>query len=101
MRCFLTGKKTKKNRFSFIYLSLILYSSYTHTILILYSSFAAHSFKILGQHLGGFDKKKTLFFDENCAILGRKGRREKWKIGRVEEWRNGRMENWKIGRVEY
>jgi hypothetical protein len=91
---FFNRKKDKKKPF-FIHLS------FAHPILILYSRFAAHSFKILGWFFGGFDEKKALFFDGNCAILGRKGRREKWKIGRVEEWRNGRMENWKIGRVEY
>ena len=79
MRCFLTGKMSKKRLF-FIHLS------FAHPILILYSSFAVHSLKILGWFFGGFGEKKALFFDGNCAILGRKGRREKWKIGMVEWW---------------
>jgi hypothetical protein len=29
--------------------------------------------------VGDFDEKMVLFFEGNCAILGRKGRREEWK----------------------
>jgi hypothetical protein len=58
--------------------AVFFHLSFAHPILILYSRFAVHSLKILRWFIGGFGEKLALFFDGNCAILGRKGRREKW-----------------------